>query len=71
MKNFSTLIYCVGGFQAKDHSTPSEVDIAIEKSLTKMGIEPSEKALKNILDYASSYEALESESTGHVEMILN
>ena len=61
MKNYSTLIYCVNKFRAESFSTPSEVDNAIEMKLTGMGFEPSEKTLKNILDFANSYEVLESE----------
>jgi hypothetical protein len=36
-----------------------------------MDFEPSEQSIKNILDFASSYEVLDTESTGQVEMILN
>lgn len=32
---------------------------------------PSDEAVKRIMDYADAYEALESESTGHIEILLN
>jgi hypothetical protein len=70
MKKHSTLIYFVNKFQAKG-SSPRENESVIESSLTEMDIEPSESSIKNILDFAQSYEVLKTESTGHVEMILN
>ena len=36
-----------------------------------MDFEPSEQTVNNILNFARSYEVLETESTGDVEMILN
>ena len=70
MKKHSTLIFFVNKFQAKDLS-PRESENAIEKSLTEMDFEPSERSIKNILDFAQSYEVLKTESAGQVEMILN
>lgn len=70
MNKKSTLIYIVNEVQAED-ITQSRVDDAIEKSLTEMEFEPSERSIKNILNFARSYEVLDTESTGHVEMILN
>ena len=34
-------------------------------------VEPSEKTIKSILDFARSYDVVETESTGCVEIILN
>lgn len=34
-------------------------------------MEPSEESVKNILDFARSYDVMETESAGYVEMILN
>ena len=70
MNKKSTLIYIVNGTQAED-TTQNRVDDAIEKSLTEMEFEPSERSIENILNFARSYEVLDTESTGHVEMILN
>ena len=70
MNKKSTLIYIVNGTQAED-ITQNRVDDAIEKSLTEMEFEPSERSIENILNFARSYEVLDTESTGHVEMILN
>lgn len=70
MNKKSTLIYIVNEFQAED-ITQNRVDDAIEESLTAMEFEPSERSIKNILNFAQSYEVLDTESAGHVEMILN
>lgn len=70
MKKHSTLIYLVNSFYA-EKKTRDRVDNAIEKSLTTMEFEPSERSIENILDFAQSYEVLETKSTGYVEMILN
>ncbi len=69
MKKHSTLIYLVNNFQVK--STQRKVVEVNENSLTAMEFEPSERSIKNILNFARSYEVLVTESTGHVEMILN
>ncbi|MCF6333725.1 MAG: hypothetical protein L3J11_10620 [Draconibacterium sp.] len=69
MKKHSTLIYLVNSFRAE--STQNNVDDAFENSLTATKFEPSGYSIKNILDFARSYEVLITESTGHVEMILN
>jgi len=74
MRNFSTLTYLVNNFQADLNSTDKNVvdsfsaDLFTEK---KKGFEPSKRSITNILNFARSYEVLETETTGHVEMILN
>ena len=70
MQDYSTLIYFVNNFQKDLHSN-KKVSNDLEESLTKMDFEPSERSLKNILDFARSYDVLETESTGYVEMNLN
>lgn len=71
MQKFSTLFYCFNHFQ-KDvrntsiHQLENDVEAEI---LNHMG--PSEESIKNILNFARSYEALETQSAGYVEMILN
>ncbi len=70
MKKHSTLIYLVNNFQT-DVETQSRVDDVIENELTAMEFNPSERSIENILNFARSYEVLETESTGYVEMILN
>ena len=72
MRDYSTLIYFVNNFQNNLKSTKIEkVDNDLEDSLTTMDFEPSESSVKNILDFARSYDVIETESTGYVEMILN
>ncbi len=72
MENFSTLIYVVNSFQYNKRPVCNdEVEGGIEKSLIPMDAEPSESLIKNILDFARSYDTLKTESTGYVEMNLN
>lgn len=60
MIDYSTLFYFVNNIQNK-----------FEKETKKMDYEPSSRAIKNILDFAQSYDTVKTESTGYVEMILN
>ncbi len=60
MIDYSTLFYFVNNNQRK-----------VEKETAEMDYEPSERSVQNILDFARCYEALETEETGYVEMILN
>ncbi|MBT3385540.1 MAG: hypothetical protein HN778_00270 [Prolixibacteraceae bacterium] len=73
MRNYSTLIYFVNNFQADLISTKT-VESGFENSQTKMVFAeslPSEQSIENILNFARSYEVLETKDAGHVEMILN
>jgi hypothetical protein len=71
MQEFSTLIYCIKTFESEcDQVEAAEADSdfdTVEANLKG----PSEASIKNILNYARSYDVLETESTGYVEMILN
>nr|WP_321356101.1 hypothetical protein [uncultured Draconibacterium sp.] len=60
MIDYSTLFFFVNNSQRN-----------VEKETAAMDYEPSERSVQNILDFARSYEAVETESTGYVEMILN
>lgn len=60
MIDYSTLFFFVNNSQRN-----------VEKETAVMDYEPSERSVQNILDFARSYEAVETESTGYVEMILN
>jgi len=70
MKKLFTLIYFVNKFQTKG-SSRHEVENVIENSLALMAFEPSERSIKNILDFACSYEVIETRETGYVELNLN
>lgn len=70
MRKFSTLIYFVNQIQNDTLTTRIERG-EDESSLTMGGFEPSERSVKNILDFARSYDVLESEETGYIEMNLN
>lgn len=61
MINYSTLFYCVNKIQ----NNP------VKETSQKMDYGPSGQTIKNILDFARSYDTVETESTGYVEMILN
>jgi len=71
MKRNSTLIYFVNKFYVKQELSETELDEAFENLLAEMDKEPSEQSVKNIIDFARSYEVLETDSTGQVEMNLN
>lgn len=70
MQDYSTLIYFVNNFH-NDLPSAEAVGSKSEDALTGMDFEPSERSIKNILDFARSYDVMESESTGYVEMNLN
>ena len=70
----STLIYFVNNFQADLESTFFETIQKNEESyLTEMENSPlpSEETIESILNFARSYEVIETEKTGFVEMNLN
>jgi len=71
MQKFSTLIYCINRIQSDvDFIDCSELEKEVDFLETKkMG--PSEESIKNIMNFARSYDVLETESAGFVEMILN
>jgi len=60
MINYSTLFYCVNNIQSKS-----------KKERSKMDFEPSGQTIKNILNFARSYDAVETKNAGYVEIILN
>jgi len=74
MKRNSTLIYFVNSFQVDLESTffdstqKSEESFFTEMEDTPL---PSEETIESILNFARSYEVLETEETGYVEMNLN
>lgn len=75
MTKSSTLIYLVNKFQYKEplpHVKSAEEKI--DNLLTGMGnagSAPSKQSIKNIMDFARSYEVMETEKAGYVEMNLN
>jgi hypothetical protein len=70
MQDYSTLIYFVSNSK-NDLISTEKVGNDLENLLIKVDFEPSEHSVKNILDFARSYDVLETESTGYVEMNLN
>jgi len=73
MRNYSTLIYFVNSFQSESNQV-NLVEAGINSFLatTPMADKtPSERSIENILNFARSYEVLETESAGYVEMNLN
>jgi hypothetical protein len=71
MKRNSTLLYFVNKIYVKQGLDVNDLGQFAESMLTGMEYEPSGQCIKNILDFASSYEVIETDSTGHVEMNLN
>lgn len=73
MRNYSTLIYFVNSFQSESNQV-NLVEAGINSFLKTAPMEdkmPSERSIENILNFARSYEVLETESAGYVEMNLN
>lgn len=70
MQKNSTLLLLVNEFQNDLLSVqkPDTIDFEV---LAKMGNVPSEQSVKNILDYANSYNVIETDSAGYLEMNLN
>jgi len=75
MRDYSTLIYFVNTFKTDLENTgQNEPDYMAESALTSMekqSCSPSDRTIKNILDFACSYEVVETRETGYVEMNLN
>jgi hypothetical protein len=70
MKNSSTFIYFVKSFFGDIDCT----DCYSEDNLKEMestGFGPSENSIKKILDFAHSYDVVETETTGQIEMNYN
>ena len=70
----STLIYFVNSFQLDVESTHFDSVRKIDESFLEEMEEtplPSEETIERILDFARSYEVLETEKAGYVEMNLN
>lgn len=74
IKNF-TFIYVVNNFQVDLESTVFETTQKKQESFLTEEMEntplPSEETIENILTFARSYEVLETEEAGFVEMNLN
>jgi hypothetical protein len=74
MMKKSTLMYFVKQFNSDSESISFDTDDEYERTLTRMGKNeklPSDRTIKKILNFARSYEVLETKETGYVEMILN
>jgi hypothetical protein len=72
MRKNSTLIYLVKDFQTKqvDLSYKLKKENFLERAEDgKMS--PSEQTINNILGFARSYEVIQTEKNGYVEMTLN
>jgi hypothetical protein len=75
MTNFSTLIYFVNSFQSETESNNVNlVEASINGFLASMPEAekvPADRVIENILNFSRSYEVLETEIAGYVEMNLN
>lgn len=73
MRKISTLIYLVNSFQSESNQV-NLVEASINSFLETAPMEdemPSKRSIENILNFARSYEVLETENAGYVEMNLN
>lgn len=68
MQKFSTLIYCI-------KSLENDIDFIgisdLDTSEATQVYSPSDASVKNILNFARSYDVVKTKTTGHIEMILN
>ncbi len=73
MIKHSTLIYLVNSFQSELKSVNLvETEVDRDPEMTKkIEQSPPDRIVENILNFARSYEVMESEKVGHVEMNLN
>jgi hypothetical protein len=75
MRNYSTLIYFVSSYQSEKISDNDNfADDYINSFLATIPDNdnlPSDLVIENILNFARSYEAYETEDAGYVEMNLN
>lgn len=71
MGKLSTLFYLVNNIENQKQSLQSIGEELELDRLPVMESQPSERTIKNILDFARSYDVMETESTGYVEMNLN
>ena len=73
MRNYSTLIYFVNSFQSELNQI-NLVETNVDGHPEMMSNDekmPSDRIIENILNFARSYEAFETEDVGYVEMNLN
>ena len=71
MRNLSTFFYFINKIKRDGEATLEKLDNVVDNSFNEMELEPSERCVKNILDFARSYEVFESQETGYIEMNLN
>lgn len=72
MKKWFTFVYIVKKYPVPQSKTS---DLSYRNFLTeaeeKEMFSPSAGSIKKIMDFANSYEVLNSDSTGHIELITN
>lgn len=73
MEKNSTLIYLMNRFQKKHDASIKIVDSCedIFEKAENAEMAPSKRTINNILGFAKSYEVLETQNNGYVEMVLN
>ena len=73
MRKNSTLTYFVKNFKPGNTAANCNID-GVENSFKKAEygqMRPSEQTINNIFAFAKSYEVIQTEKSGFVEMILN
>ncbi len=75
MKKLSTLIFLINQIRSDQFipciATFYDHDIESVDQKTENDYAPSERSVKRILDFASSYEVADTKSVGKVEWLLN
>ena len=74
MKKSSTFIYFVKNFPAQSDADFDSMNSSFEKSLTGMdnaGFTPSRRSVQTIMDFARSYDVVETKTAGQLELNYN
>ena len=72
MKKWSTLIYLVKKFSGQQAELcDDDFRNFLTDSDDESGFSPSAGSIRKIMDFASSYEVLDSNSAGQIEVITN
>ncbi len=72
MKKWSTLVFIVKKYAGQQslYSDLNNRDF-LASADDEAGFSPSDESIKNIMDFARSYDVLESDSAGQIELINN
>ena len=71
MKKWSTLIFIVKKFTAAEGRLSLNSSRNFLTESDEAPFSPSARSVRRIMDFARSYEVMDSRSTGQIEMVIN